>query len=265
MCVFTDCAALLANTRFSELPNHENGTDTEIESTNFSRDPSPDCTSIPSTLAEPPSEYDYPISVNASPLRQTPMSNGMVNDASHAPLRRLAGGSPKMTNHTGHQTVTDAGGESYVAPVVPTVLYTAPTPKKPTTTQQDIKKSFNTAFNNIGKFTKTVTKAAKEKLEIDDGGFEDCETISVKSGSSDDEEFMILKFQNETETPAFISRHLGADDSSTADLTSENQDDSESTTTSFTTHDGIERPKGMVGSEMTTSLFLKVLTKPNLF
>lgn len=115
----------------------------------------------------------------------------------------------------------------------------------------DLKKSFNTAFSSLSKFTEKVKHVAKrDLLDIGDesgGLLDDWETVSVKSGSSD-EDFMILKFQNESEMPAFESKKSMADDASTVDAGSDLPDELESTSTSFTTSSGIDRPKGMVGT-----------------
>lgn len=56
-------------------------------------------------------------------------------------------------------------------------------------------------------------------LEPESDPSDDWETLSVKSGaSSDDEEFMILKFQSGNEMPAFDRKYNVTDDSSSQDI-----------------------------------------------
>ena len=66
----------------------------------------------------------------------------------------------------------------------------------------------------------------KDLLDIDD---EEFETVSVRSGDSDDEDFVVLKLQNQTEAPAFERHHALSDTASVTDA-SNDQDDSFSTT-----------------------------------
>ena len=125
---------------------------------------------------------------------------------------------------------------------------------------KEIKKSFNTAMSSLSKFTGKVKQVAKrELLDIGDrdesnGLSEDWETLSMKSGSSD-EDFMILKFQNESEMPAFVSsKPTATDASSTVDTNSDMPEEMESTSTSFATSSGLERPKGMVSISTASNL-----------
>ena len=96
----------------------------------------------------------------------------------------------------------------------------------------DIKKSFNSAFSKFTKFTDKVgERVKKDILEITED-MDDWDNVSMKSGaSSDDEDFVVLKLQNDEEVPAFaksigvvpeadIDRSPSIDSSNTSDKSS---------------------------------------------
>ena len=82
----------------------------------------------------------------------------------------------------------------------------------------EIRKSFNNAFSNLSKLTEKVKhNVKKDLLDIGDELGDDWDTLSIKSGaSSDDEDFVLLKFQNDTEVPAFERHHTASDTTSVA-------------------------------------------------
>jgi hypothetical protein len=99
----------------------------------------------------------------------------------------------------------------------------------------DIKKSFTAMANFTKGMAKKINKSVAEKVKQSqiriDGADEslsisdDLETMSMRSGSSDEDDYIMTKFQNQQEAPAFESKFTFSDDASVIDGGSEYRDE----------------------------------------
>ncbi len=134
--------------------------------------------------------------------------------------------------------------------------------------RKDIKRSINTAFSSfskgIGSLNKNLTdkmKGRKDYLDPDDlGASDDLETMSIKSGSSDDLDYLLKRFTNEPEAPAFESKGMNlGEESSLAD--NEGGEYGERETSSLHTLGScVERSQGVVRVNKYTQILVILIT-----
>ena len=97
----------------------------------------------------------------------------------------------------------------------------------------DLKKSFTAMANFTKGVAKKINKSVTDKVKqnmrsIDTDELsvsDDLETMSTRSGSSDEDDYIMIKFQNQQEAPAFEPKLAFSDDASIAESSSEYRDE----------------------------------------
>ncbi len=199
---------------------------------------------IVTSSSQDQNDLSYPPSTNVTGYNYShPMSDYSSNASPQVFISEAGSVAMSMANsNTPQESPVHRGYGSQTMPPVGSAAYVDQRKSG------EIRKSFNTAFTNLSKFTEKVKQNVKKDLldlQDDSGVSEDWDSASIKSGaSSDDEDFVVLKLASEMEIPAFERRRHSASETASVSAGSEGRDPD--STSILTISSGAERARGVV-------------------